>query len=730
MPRQPIEEFPIELEEIEEFPSEEVPTATPSAPSSKGFLRRTIDWLTTPLIGPDMPTAEEVETMTPQQFGERSQRALWASLTTPLSIIGEIAAPVIGGIAAVRQAAKLRGLKAIPTAEEVAQLNKALRDAILESPVGQRAELPPPSYRFEAGPSSLILEKPRSGLPQSAVRDLHAPVVAAAPSASSAPSASPAPLPNPIQKLLAAVRESKPLTKKQAELYTKERIERLEELRKRYNIPGIEGHFARKGALAGEYGKVVREPLKLDDTDVTQLFNMIRDNPAFLDFEKIHAGDGLARLLRGQVPREHEINILEDMFGSDVISEIVAELPKIKRRGGLISETVNLTRALLASMDLSAPFRQGLPLLHHKAWWTSWDDMVRSFASEKAYAGVMQGIREGKYFTRKVTEDGQVLPSLAEQAGLKLTDLRSFSRREEAIMSTWAERIPLIGRGVRASNRAYTAFLNKLRADTFTSLVDDAIRVAAGDSRLDPRSNLHLARSIASYVNNASGRGDLGKLERSAVALNNIFFAPRNIASRVQMLNPANYLMTPPPVRRQYLKSLLSVAAFWGTMAKLGEMAGAEVSLDPTSSDFGKIKIGNVRLDPAGSFQQYLVVAYRLLRGQFTGATRPGVTYQTGAYFGRPTRKDILESFLTSKLNPLLGFAYDLLAASRYRPFNLADQTAQLFIPMVVQDIIEIAKEDPALIPWLGPLIYTGLGSQVFSRARSQSLLFGSDGVF
>ena len=76
---------------------------------------------------------------------------------------------------------------------------------------------------------------------------------------------------------------------------------------------------------------------------------------------------------------------------------------------------------------------------------------------------------------------------------------------------------------MRRSNRAYTAFLNNLRADTFESLIRDTKVFTEGSqvNSMNPSIvNIPLARSLADFVNTASGRGSLGKLESSAVALN------------------------------------------------------------------------------------------------------------------------------------------------------------------------------------------------------------------
>jgi len=370
-----------------------------------------------------------------------------------------------------------------------------------------------------------------------------------------------------------------------------------------------------------------------------------------------------------------------------------------------LREAYNLPRGLTTAFDISAPLRQGLPLITRKEWWKAWPEMVRAYDNEGAYKRILSKIEEKPLFQRNIRVKGESeAKSFAELAGLQLTDLKSLSSREEAIMSNWAEKVP----GVRASNRAYTAFLNKLRADTFESLINDAEGM-----NLNPKADLLLSKEIAGFVNNSTGRGSLGALERHSKALTDLLFSPRLIASRVQMLNPVNYTMANPFVRKQYLKAMLSTSGAWMTVASLGYMMGGDVSLDTNSADFGKIRFGNTRLDPAGGFQQYLVLMSRLLQGKYTSSTS-GREYELGQGFTAPTRVDVATDFAANKLHPVLKFGYDLFNASTNRPFYLGDKIAKMFAPMVAADIIELAKEDPILAAILGPLVASGMGTQSY----------------
>ena len=441
---------------------------------------------------------------------------------------------------------------------------------------------------------------------------------------------------------------------------------------------------------------------KLGQADLDDIAKVIGNAELNLS-DKTEAFETLNKLLKGEHPSVKEMNRMNKIFGE--------EIPLPKKKASIATEIANLPRAMQSSMDISAPFRQGLGLIHTGPWWKSWGAMVRSFGKEKAYEGVMDSIRNNPLY------------DVAQDSGVNFTDLRHLSTREEAIMNTWAEKVPW----VRRSNRAYTAFLNKIRMDVFSNLVNDA-RIAsktairsAGDNRrlieeaqrLDPDLNPKLVRDIAKYVNNASGRGDLGKASKYAQELNTIFYSPRFIASRVQMLNPANYISAEPFVRRQYLKSMAAITGTWGGIAGLASLGGADVSMEPTSADFGKIRIGDTRIDPGGGFQQYLVLFNRLARQETTSSTS-GRTREFGEGYHPPTSLKVGGRFLTNKLQPLAKFAWDAAGATEDAPFHTLDRTAQLFIPMIVQDLIEVSRENPALLGFTIPATAVGMGSSTY----------------
>lgn len=395
-----------------------------------------------------------------------------------------------------------------------------------------------------------------------------------------------------------------------------------------------------------------------------------------------------------------------------------------------LRQLVNAPKGAM-SIDLpfmtSAAFRQARPLAFTTDWFKAWGQAAKAFGSENASKLIEQSHLDNKYFKPRYeplydakanVKAYKEVPSIAEEIGIKTTDL--LNKREEQIASSLAEKIPGYGRYVRASNRAYAAFLNDLRVNKATSLLDQATAMGKG-----PTSDLVFSKKIADFVNAATGRGRLelgiGKrnldFEQNAKLLGDVLWSPRNLASQVKFFNPSTYMQAPPELRWEYLKGLGRTLASWGAFSGIAALAGAKVSTDPTNADFGKIKIGNTRIDPGGGYQPITTLLARGLTGEFTSSTTNKTT-PLGQGFKPQTIGSITSDFLENRLSPVQKLVWDIINASHDTPVNLGDRTIQLAIPFYVTDIMEAAKDDPVLGALVGPASSVGLGVQTYKKGE------------
>lgn len=519
-----------------------------------------------------------------------------------------------------------------------------------------------------------------------------------------------------IARIGTAIKEASSLRKEQATLYSLERGKRIGKAMAVKGAKGERQFILQKGKLKGELPKVEYESIrsKVTQQDIDTLFDLVEESPIVKGWDNVTAKEGLARLVGaegGALPTDSQLAMLRKVFPPDFIKTLQKKRTAWQKVKKGTAEALNIPRALMASFDLSAPLRQALPLLSHpKRFYQSFKRMFKLFGSEKSFAALQESIQAKPTY------------NLMRESRLALTELGSeIGLREEIFMSSWAEKIPGVGRGVRASSRAYVGFLNKLRADVFDDLIRKADKLGLNASQ-----NIDLSTKIARFVNAASGRSSLGAFENSAVMLNATLFSPRLMASRLTLLNPGYYVMASPFVRKEALKSLFVLTGMTTTALGLAKMGGADVGLDARSADFLKIKIGNTRVDILGGFQQYMRAAGQVMSGEYISSTT-GKLVTLGEGYRPLTQQEIILRFGASKLAPVASFVWTMLGEDEIggEKITVSKEVAKRFIPMVMQDIYDIAKEDPELLPLGIPAIF-GVGLQTYGpRKRATRGGFG-----
>lgn len=353
-----------------------------------------------------------------------------------------------------------------------------------------------------------------------------------------------------------------------------------------------------------------------------------------------------------------------------------------------IMDVWNLPKSFLSSFDLSAPFRQGFFLApsHPKEWVRSWPEMFRQAFSEKKATEWLLRLRETDAY------------AVMKNAGLYLAEpTTKHTAREEGFLSNLGGKIPVIGRVIKGSERGYTGFLNKLRSDVFISGMD-----ALRSQGMTPETHLKEYKALAKFINNATGRGNLGALETAAPVLNGVFFAPKYWASRLNLINPVAYAKMPAPVRKMALKSL---AAFIGTNVMFLMLADAafddddlSIEWDPRSSDFGKVKIGDTRYDPWAGFQPNIRFIAQFITGERKSTTTGNITKIDGTKFPFETRKDLVERMFRSKASPVAGYIWNMMEGKDFvgKEVDPLQETLRLWVPLVAQDMKEIYDEGGA----------------------------------
>lgn len=517
---------------------------------------------------------------------------------------------------------------------------------------------------------------------------------------------------NPEQRVTEAIKTMTPLRAQQEAAYTAERAKRIEQATQAEQAAGggVAGVKAKLSALSGEMPKVTHESIasQVSQADKDFLMNKIAQSTALDNFEKIPAQKALLNLFNetgAKIPTESELAKLRKVFNPALVDELLKHRTMAEKVNSLATDIVGVPRALQSSADFSGALRQGIvPAFAHPR------DFSRSVRHMFGYA-----FSQDKYDNLYKEIAARPTFKKMQDAGLQLTDIGNHSTNEEAFMSNLAEKIPVVGRLVKASDRAYTGFLNNLRADLFDTIYKTGETAGKGN-------DAHFLRSTAKFVNTVTGRGDLGKTaSEAAPILNAAFFSPRLIASRLNLMSPRYYLSLDPTVRKEAAKTMTSFVV--GGLSILGalKLAGAQVETDPTSSDFGKARFGNTRYDIWGGFQPYATFIARMIFNH-QKSTTSGKTYQFGQGYKPTTRYSTALKFIEGKASPPLSFAIDAMRGQDFEgnKFDLTNKdpftnpVTKRFIPLFFNDVTDALKQYGPMGAIISLPGLFGVGQQIY----------------
>src|SRR3990167_6338093 len=286
-----------------------------------------------------------------------------------------------------------------------------------------------------------------------------------------------------VKILSKTLKEAKPLRGAQEELYTKARSQKLAKLMAaREKLAGEKGFYQELGALKGELPKVEYESIRqnFNQPSVNRLYNMIKENKILDEWDKVNAQVGLQKILGekgGGVPTKGEIEKLHTVFGRDFTEALLSKRSTFEKLTELGMQLYNLPRSTMAGVgDLSATLMQNMLFAYRHPFITAQNlgREVKMFASEKAYKA------SGEEIASRPTWE------VMKKAKVDFTDVGPIVRgREEQFMTPLLEKIPGVRTLVRMTSRAWTGFLNRMRADVFDHVYYSA--KAAGKDLNDPR---------------------------------------------------------------------------------------------------------------------------------------------------------------------------------------------------------------------------------------------------
>jgi hypothetical protein len=390
------------------------------------------------------------------------------------------------------------------------------------------------------------------------------------------------------------------------------------------------------------------------------------------------------------------VNLLKDRSKEKTLRQWV--MPK--NWGEAFVNVAGLSKSLKASFDNSVIGRQGL-----KTLFTYPDIWAKNSAqSFKDFADVLGG----KNVKNEVRADILSRPNALN--GLYKKENLAVGVREESYPSSFWEKTPVLGRIFKASETSFSAWQHRTRADVFDRLVDVADKTGAD------------IKGLGKFVNSLTGRGSIGAFEPVSKVLNNVFFSPRFLKANLDTLTAHAFSkdMGSFAKKQAAISTAKVVVGIASVLAIAKALDPDSVELDPRSSDFGKIRIGDTRFDVSGGMSSLVVLAARIIPtldnkgklGNFSKNSTSGtLTEINSGKFGSRTVENVIIDFFGGKLAPMAGIFRDISRGKDFngKPVTVGGELVNLLAPLSASNAVELYN-NPNGAPMLAALIADGLG--------------------
>lgn len=244
--------------------------------------------------------------------------------------------------------------------------------------------------------------------------------------------------------------------------------------------------------------------------------------------------------------------------------------------------------------------------------------------------------------------------------------------KEEAFPESWAEKNINVLQAFTRSERSFSVAIQTGRADLFDKMYEKNVERLG----VDGATKLLTSQKVGDFINTVTGRGKVPFLvsnsETQNRIVNNLLFAPKWLASRIETLYDIKYAFkgetyknTWSPEAKRAQNAALNIAfmavlipavkAFiWGvdddderTMEQF-----LRATYDPRSSDFGKIVLGDTRFDLTTGTAGILTLLARVGSGSTVNLS--GIEKDT-------TWGDVVSTFLEGKASPGVKILHDLI---------------------------------------------------------------------